>query len=137
MYAFILVIKAIIGTGGGPSAEKADHIVLVQLRHTAIFLCVFVIIVKFAGIAIRCDRFLLVFHKIPPIQSVCPIIISKNNALGKGNATFSHIHANPKQAGKKPSAKCASAQPHTQRTRRNIQPVSSVRAMASSIMRMP
>ena len=109
MYAFILVIKAIVGAGCGPSAKKADHIVLVQLCHAAIFLGVLVVIVKFAGVAIRCDRFLLVFHKIPPIQSVCPIIISKSDALGKRISAFPHIYANPKQAGKKPSAKCASA----------------------------
>ena len=50
MYTFIFVVIAVVMTLSDGAAEKVDHLVLVKIHRTAIGICVFVILIEFAGL---------------------------------------------------------------------------------------
>ena len=52
MYAFIFIVKAVIGARGGLACEKSSHFILVKAHRAGIFLVIFVIIVKLAAFAV-------------------------------------------------------------------------------------
>ena len=52
MDAFIFIVKAVIGAGGGFACEKSSHLILVKAHRAGIFLVVFIIIVKLAAFAV-------------------------------------------------------------------------------------